>query len=110
MPDTENLPQSGGRAPLDGLARLAFGPVNDALRLFAGIGEIDESVISSLNLFCVSEIKQTKDGCLEIKFYDRIKALELLTRCGGQDANPAANSFYAALESAAKSACDADAV
>lgn len=119
MRNAENLPQPEfpgqhetpeAQSPPDGLTRLAFGRVNDAVRLLARIGELDDRTISSLDLYCVSEIRQTKEGCLEIKFYDRIKAFELLARCGGQDINPAANSFYAALESAAKSACDSDAV
>lgn len=110
MPNDETPLQARECLPLDGLRRLAFGAVNDAVRLLAGIGEIDDRSIANFDLFCVSEIRQTKEGCLEIKFYDRIKALELLARSGGQDENSTASSFYAALESAAKSACDADEV
>ena len=32
-----------------------------------------------MDLFLVSEIKRPKDGSMEIKFFDRLKALEKLT-------------------------------
>lgn len=96
---------------LDGLERLAFGSVNDAVRLLVQFNELDSGIVSDLDLFSVSEIKRNKEGMLEIKFYDRLKALELLAAYSKkQDDIPAASSFYGALESAAKSACDADEV
>ena len=35
--------------------------------------------LEHMDLFLVSEIKRPKDGSMEIKFFDRLKALEKLT-------------------------------
>ncbi|MBR1423781.1 MAG: terminase small subunit [Ruminococcus sp.] len=60
-----------------GLARLAFGRVNDAVRL-AFDRDLDPKQIKELDLFSVSAIKLQKDGAVEIKFADRQSALEKL--------------------------------
>lgn len=85
----------------EGLRRLAFGEITDAVSL---LFEREEEIIEKLpklNLFNVSEIKRVKGGGMEIKFFDRLKALEKL----GQDItvhdNTSAASFYAALEKSA---------
>lgn len=74
--------------PISGLRRIAFGRNNDAVRLAAsaampaeegaavGASEILRS-IGEMDLFGVSEIKYGKNG-VEIKFFDRLKALETL--------------------------------
>lgn len=85
----------------EGFERLAFGGITDAVRLVMG-GEFTEDEIESLNLFNVSEIKKPKDGCLEIKFFDRIKALENLAEL--EEERESADSslpFYRALEESA---------
>jgi hypothetical protein len=98
-------------AALGGLRRLAFEPVNDAVRLMARIDVMTDREIAKLNLLAVSEIRRLKDGALEMKFFDRLKALELLASCAARpEANDAASSFYEALENTAKTVCDADAV
>ena len=90
-----------------GLKRIAFAPVNDAVLLMAQLGEITAETIKPLDLFPVSEIKLPKGGGCEIKFYDRLKALELLLACEqNQDSAAQTSSFYQALENAAKSASD----
>ena len=60
-----------------GYRRLAFGGISDALRLLYMERPTDEE-LKSMDLFMVSEIKKPKDGMLEIKFFDRLKALEKL--------------------------------
>lgn len=61
-----------------GLRRLAFGSCKDAVTL-AFAEELPPShVIERLDLFNVSEIKRDKNGGVEIKFCDRLKALEKL--------------------------------
>lgn len=61
----------------DGLRRIAFGSVVDAVKLiFSDDGYTAD--IEGLDLFMVSEIKRSKTGGIEIKFFDRIKALEML--------------------------------
>lgn len=60
----------------DGLRRIAFGSVADAVKLILSpevAAEADE-----LDLFMISEIKLPKSGGIELKFFDRIKALEAL--------------------------------
>lgn len=59
-----------------GYRKIAFGKVNDAARLMFRDG-LDPETLKKLNLNSVAELKQTKDG-LEMKFYDRMKALECL--------------------------------
>ena len=60
-----------------GLERLAYGRVNDAVALvFAD--EADGDMIARADLFNVSEIKKVKGGGVEVKFFDRQKALERL--------------------------------
>ncbi|MFR7483143.1 MAG: terminase small subunit, partial [Eubacterium sp.] len=57
----------------EGLKRLAFGEIKDAvLLLFAQEGDI-LSQLPGLDLYNISEIKRPKGGGMEIKFFDRIK-------------------------------------
>ena len=60
-----------------GLSRLAFGSINDAAALLFAEEPTREEVLSA-DLFNVSEIKKVKGGGVEMKFYDRQKALEKL--------------------------------
>lgn len=78
-----------------GYERLAFGNVTDAVRLMFSENP-DMQEISSLDLFNVAEIKRPKDGALEIKFFDRIKALEKL-ETADNDENRGVSDFYRAL-------------
>lgn len=65
-------------AVISGLERLAFGRTNDAAALvFAE--EVTPAKIQQADLFNVSEIKKIKGGGVEIKFFDRQKAMEKLT-------------------------------
>ncbi len=71
------------------LAQMAFGRANDAVGLALKPGETDPA---GLDLSAVSEIKVTDKGGVEIKFIDRVRALEAL--CGllddGEDKGAAA--------------------
>ncbi len=64
----------------DGLRRIAFGSVADAVKLAFSGGDMHD--LDKLDLFSVSEIKLPKGGGMELKFYDRIKALEALANIG----------------------------
>lgn len=66
-----------------GLRRLAFGPTCDAVRLLYW-EEAQGPPPRDLDLFCVSEIRRGKSG-VEIRFFDRLKALELLARLPEQE-------------------------
>lgn len=61
-----------------GLKRLAFGNANDAVRLAFCEQAPSSEELGSLDLFNISEIKKIKGGGVEIKLFDRQKALEKL--------------------------------
>ncbi len=82
----------------DGFRRIAFGSVADAVRLLDG--ERDEP--EAMDLFMVSDIKMPKGGGMEIKFFDRLKALEALAALEEVSDGEGAAPFYRALESSAR--------
>lgn len=94
----------------DGLRRIAFGSVTDAVRLMFCEDQIHD--IESLDLFNVSEIKLSKNGGIEMKFFDRIKALEALTETAEakeSDSAPFIDAIFkgaAAINSAPRSEQD----
>ena len=63
---------------VSGLKRLAFGSCTDAVYLVFADELPPPDVISGLDLFNVSEIKRVKGGGVEVKLFDRQKALEKL--------------------------------
>ncbi len=73
------LPQNASirEAVESGYKKIAFGDISDAVLLAFSDGESKED-FSRLDLFTVSELKRPKGGGLEIKFFDRIKALQCL--------------------------------
>lgn len=84
-----------------GLRRLAFGSVTDALKLMLSEENLTAQEIEKLDLFNVSDIKRPKGGGLEIKFFDRLKALERLEKFGsGEENGP--GSFVQALAEGAR--------
>ena len=84
----------------EGLRRLAFGEITDAVSLLFESEETVLEKLPELNLFNVSEIKRVKGG-MEIKFFDRLKALEKLSQTVSVHDSTSATSFYAALEKSA---------
>ena len=85
-----------------GLRNLAFGSAADAFALVLNDGaELSSQQIESLDLLNVSEIKRPKGGGIEIKFFDRIKALEKLGEiCFSQGVSDTP-AFYDAIEKSA---------
>ena len=83
-----------------GLTQLALGSVNDAVSLLFMSEEEIMQRLPKLKLFNLSEIKRPKGGGMEIKFFDRIKAMERLsyTEASRQESGL---SFYEALEKSA---------
>lgn len=84
-----------------GLRRLAFGSVTDALKLMLSEENLTAEEIEKLDLFNVSDIKRPKGGGLEIKFFDRLKALERLEKLGSGEEDTQ-SSFVQALSEGAK--------
>lgn len=87
---------------VSGYRQLAFGSVADALKLIYADESPDRFEMEGLELFNVSEIKRPKGGGIEIKFFDRLKALEHLEAlCDGNGDDDSALPFYMALEKSA---------
>lgn len=80
-----------------GLERLAFGSIADAVALL--LAE-DSGALNpeKLDLFSIAEIKKPKGGGFEIKFYDRLKALEALASIESERQTDGATPFYTAIE------------
>ena len=63
------------------LAELAFGRVNDCVRLV-----LEESPqLQELDLSLLSEVRRSDKGGVEIKLIDRLRVLEQLTRMTGEN-------------------------
>lgn len=85
-----------------GYRQLAFGSVADVLKIIYNEESPDRYELEGLDLFNVSEIKKPKGGGLEIKFFDRLKALEHLeAMSNGRSKEDSALPFYLALEKSA---------
>lgn len=80
--------------------KIAFGGVNDAVRLLF-TEEPDLAAIEKMDFYNVAEIRRLKGGGVEIKFYDRMKALECLRELGEKGAR--SSPLYRALEKCAQS-------
>jgi len=85
-----------------GLHRIAFASSSDAVKLLLS-KDYQNLEIEELDLFNVAEIKRPKGGGLEIKFFDRIKALEKLGELSDTSQDNNAIPFYEALEKSAAS-------
>jgi len=87
----------------DALVRLINGRANDAVILAkADPEELSEEDVRRLDLYGVSELKFGKGVC-EIKFADRLKAIEKLNEIRNtRSVDDAAQSFFDAIDSAAE--------
>jgi hypothetical protein len=83
-----------------GYQRLAFGCISDAVSLLFS-DEVSREEIEKMDLFSVSEIKRKKGGDIEIKFFDRLKALEKLAEYGSVHSETEECSLYSAIEKGA---------
>lgn len=90
-----------GKLAAAGYYRLAFGGVSDALRLLY-MDNPDGEQLAKMDLFMISEIKKPKDGMLEIKFFDRLRALEKLESGSGDSSG--VTGLYEAISRGAQAA------
>ena len=82
--------------------RLMTSDNNDAVRLLYH-DEMSDDEISEMNLSGVAEIKRTKDKSVEIKFFDRIKALDRLSELNSIVADsPSAGGLLEAMRLSAQ--------
>ncbi len=91
---------------LTGLRRIAFGSVADAVNLAVNFDSDSGTDTHSLDLFSVSEIKYTSGKGVEIKFYDRLKALGMLLDAESVKENAGVLSIYEALSRSAGQASE----
>ncbi len=84
-----------------GYQRLAFGCISDAVKLLFS-DELSPEEIEGMDLFSISEIKRKKGGDIEIKFFDRLKALEKLTDMWSTNKEDEESSLFSAIEKGAK--------
>ncbi len=83
-----------------GYYRLAFGCVSDAVSLLFE-DNVTKPLIEKMDLFNISEIKRQKNGTVEIKFFDRLKALEKLEQSCFDESAQGMNTLYGAIEKGA---------
>lgn len=82
-----------------GLYRIAFSqPVDIINKVFS-----EQPDFSKSDLFCVSEIKKGANGAVEIKFFDKLKALQLISEMRPNDEANKLKDFYEAITLGAKS-------
>lgn len=84
-----------------GWSRLALGGIGDAVRLLYHNEDEPPQELDEMELMNVAEIKRPRGGGMEIKFFDRVKALEKLQDFSGAQERDGGASFYAALENGA---------
>lgn len=82
---------------MEELGRLIRCRSNDAVKL-AWLEPGDMSRLSRLDLRGVTELKRTEKGAFEVKFVDRLKALELMERISSAGDDGALEEFLSTLE------------
>ncbi len=85
---------------ISGYYRLAFGCVADAISLLFK-DEVTDEEIKQMDLYNISDIKRKKGGDIEIKFFDRLKALEHLKQITCHEEKNPASSLFSAIEKGA---------
>ena len=94
---------------LRGVLRLVREGGNDAAVLMLRHEELTPRQIQMLDLYGVSSFKRGSDGSVEIKLYDRLRALEMLERIVGNASDrQEADALCAALEQSAGTLCTGD--
>lgn len=100
MENKAKIDEKARRRIRKGYERLAFGGIADAVRLLF-TEEPDLAALGKMDLYNIAEIKRPKGGGMEIKFFDRIKALQCLEALsdGGAEQLP----LYRTLQECARS-------
>ena len=89
---------------LSGYERLAFASIKDSVQLLFMTKE-ELHRLKNLDLYAVSEIKKLKDGGMEIKFFDKLKALEKLSQLS-QKEDESGVDFLSALNFSDAKICE----
>ena len=93
--------KTGNEEIICGLKRLAFGSVADCLKLILS-DTCDGFDTENMDFFNIAEIKKPKGGGIEIKFFDRLKALEKLSQMCEKGDEEGSMPFYEAIRKSAK--------
>lgn len=81
--------------------KLIFGSSADAVKLIIAGDTLCSKEIDQMEWFSISEIKSVKGGGYEIKFFDRLKAVEGLYKMTQEQHDPNENSsFFDAIQQA----------
>lgn len=104
--ELENERQARVAEVTDGYRRIAFGSVADAVRLILLDGVPEEAELEKMDLTMVSDIKRPKGGGLEVKFFDRLKALDRLYELSNAAGENEKSDFFAALNRSAAALSD----
>lgn len=83
------------------LRKLALGSVTDAVRLLLCSDSLSGSELEKMDLLCVSAMKSSGGKICEIKFCDRLKALQMLSEVESEKGN-AVSDFTQALKAGAE--------
>lgn len=78
------------------LCKLIRSRNNDAVRL-AWLGPEDAGKLGKLDLRGVAEVKRSEKGAFEVRFVDKLKALEMLERLSTKDEGEDLNAFLEGL-------------
>ena len=92
----------------EGLKRIAFGSCADAIKLLLHSESLSPCRLKRLDTFSVASLKRTGQGISEIKFYDRLKALQLLAGMSAEQGDSGSGFLEALTRSAACTADDGD--
>ena len=84
-------------ALLEQMGKLACAKVNDAVKL-AYLPEEEREAIGRLDLSALTEFRRSGAGTVEMKFTDRMRALERLLELSGPGGEEQLERFHAALE------------
>ena len=84
-------------ALLEQMGRLAFARVNDAVKL-AFLPEEERDVIGRLDLSALTEFRRSGAGTVEMKFTDRMRALERLLELSGPSGEERLEQFLRSME------------
>ncbi len=92
---------------VSGYYRLAFGCYTDPVSLVFK-EEVTGEDLQKMDLYNIAEIKRKRGGEIEIKFFDRLKALEHLEEMAADTDKGSAFSLYTAIEKGAAALSDED--
>lgn len=91
---------------ISGYERLAFGCSADAIGILFE-KDVTREMLQEMDLFNVSEFKKAANGAVEVRFFDRQKALDRLWECAAEK-NEDAAGLYEAISRASRGLEDDD--